>query len=136
MEELRCSFKCAECGGAKLRLAGVATLNADVSFSFGFSHPETDSEYWDVGYAMPEDGPRAFIVCDKCAHEVKVSCLNEHTGRTAVLWPAEIYQMLWGTVRIYGTYDGQAFNGSAKLDLKKFLGKLVAAHPQLGNKPA
>jgi hypothetical protein len=131
MGEHRCSFKCAECGSEKLRLTGFEMLDVAVGFDVGFGGPEAGSDDWNVEYTLPKDGPRAFIFCEKCRREVTVCCRNEHTRRKAVLWPAEIYQLLYGVLAIHGTYD-DAFKGKAELDWKKFMGKLIATHPQLG----
>jgi len=130
MGELRCSFKCAECGGEKLRLMGFEILSIAVSFEVEFGGPEAGSDDWNVEYTLPKDGPRALIICGKCRHEVKVACRSEG-GKTAVLWPAELYQMLWGALGIYGIQD-EAFKGKAEVDWKKFTARLVAARPLLG----
>jgi hypothetical protein len=82
-----------------------------------------------VQYAEPKDGPQALVVCDKCGHEVKVKCRIEETGRTMVLWPAELYQMLYGALELHGVQD-EAFKGVAEIDWKSLLARLKAKCPR------
>jgi hypothetical protein len=114
-------------------LTGFETLSVSVGFVVSLENTdETGPEDWNVEYSLPGDGPRAFVSCEKCRHEVKVSCRNERTGKEAILWPAEVYQLLWGILNIYGVGD-DTFKGQVDLDRKKLAARLVAGHPQLGN---
>lgn len=132
MGEPQFSFKCAECRGGKLWLTGFELLTVDISFDAAFGSRDAVPTDWSVDYTMPKDGPRAFITCEKCRREVKVSCRNEATGRRVVLWPAEVYQLLSNAVALHGLCDG-TFKGQVEVRWKEFLGKLISAHPQLGD---
>lgn len=126
------SFKCAECGSSKLRLSGCELLSVAVGFEVGFADSGVGAADWNVDYTLPKDGPQAFVTCEKCRHEVKVSCRNGSTGRSAVLWPAEIYQMLGGVLSL-GGIEEDAFKGQVTVQWEEFQAKLMSAHPILAD---
>lgn len=128
------SFKCAECGSGKLRLSGCELLSVAVGFEVGFADLGVGAADWNVDYTLPKDGPQAFVTCEKCRHEVKVSCRNGSTGRSAVLWPAEIYQMLRGLLTLYGV-DDEKLQGEVKVRWDEFMAKLISTHPHLSEAP-
>lgn len=130
MHQPKYYFECTECGSDKLRLTGFELLHVSVSYSVPFAGTGAKGEDWNVDYFYPEEGPRALVTCDRCRHEVKVLCRSEE-GKTAVLWPAELYQMLCGALGIYGIVD-ESFMGKAEVDWKKFVARLVKARPRLG----
>lgn len=124
------TFSCAECGSGNLRLTGCELLSVSVNFDVGFADSGSGAAAWNVDYALPKDGPRAFVTCEMCRHEVKVSCSSGSLGRCAVLWPAEIYEMLEGLLTLHGVEE-EALKGQVHVQWKGFLAKLISAHPHL-----
>lgn len=119
MRECVFYFECAECGGDRLRLTGFTTARVTVGFSVPIRDSDPGAVHWDVKYSFPEGVPLALLVCDRCGREVRVRCKNMISGRSAVLCPEEMYQLLGEALELHGLQD-EAFKGIAEVDWTRF----------------